>query len=150
MWSFPRQRGDAAARFRYSVARARSRAEAVPERAAATYSERGMKRIVAFGLIGAFVLSATGCSSQDALMKELLANLNACAEVIEKKEPKEKLQAALERTNTTADKINKLKLSKEDQEALFKKYEPELKKVTERLQEAQKTRKAEGTDDDLP
>ena len=109
-----------------------------------------MKRFAAFGLVGAFVLSAAGCSSQDALMKELLLNLNTCAEVIEKREPKEKLSAALERTNVTAEKIKKLKLSKEDEEALFKRYEPELKKVSDRLHEAQKTRKAEGTDDDLP
>jgi len=108
-----------------------------------------MKRIVVYGLIGAFALSAAGCSSQDALMKELLSQLNVLAEVIEKREPKEKFEAARERTVTTIEKINKLKLSKEDQEALFKRYEPELKKVAERIYEAQKMRKAEGTDDDL-
>ncbi|QJW96181.1 hypothetical protein [Frigoriglobus tundricola] len=109
-----------------------------------------MKRIVVYGLMSLFALSAAGCSGHDALMKELLMNLNVLAEVIEKHESKEKFDAAYERTTTTVEKINKLKLSKEDQEALFKRYEPELKKVAERIQEAQKTRKAEGTDDDLP
>ena len=109
-----------------------------------------MKRIVAFGLVGVLLLSATGCGSPDALMKELIVNLNLCAEVVEKKESKEKLQGAIERVNATADKLNKLKLSEGQREELFKRHEDELKKVAARLEEAQKNRKLEGTDDDIP
>jgi hypothetical protein len=109
-----------------------------------------MKRAVVFGLVGAALLFAPGCASQDALMKEFIANLNLCAEMIEKKEPKEKVLAAIDRTSATVDKINKLKLSKEQLDALIQKYENELKRVNGRLEAAQKARKLEGTDDDLP
>ncbi len=109
-----------------------------------------MKRIVAFGFVGVLLLSATGCGSPDALMKELIANLNLLAEVIEKKESKDKLQGAIERVNATADKINKLKLSDEQKAELFKKHDAELNKVKARLEEAQKNRKLEGTGDDIP
>ena len=110
-----------------------------------------MKRTVAFGLVAALLVSVTGCGGPDSLMKELIVNLNVCAEVIEKKESKEKLQAAIERANATAEKINKLKLSKEQQDALLAKHESDLKKVKDRLEAAQKARKLEGgPDDDLP
>ncbi len=110
-----------------------------------------MKRIVAFGLVAALLVSATGCGSPDSLMKELIVNLNVCAEVIEKKESREKFEAARERVNATAEKINKLKLSKEQQDALLAKHESDLKKVKDRLEAAQKARKLEGgPDDDLP
>jgi hypothetical protein len=109
-----------------------------------------MKRIVVFGFVGVLLLSATGCGSPDALMKELIANLNLLADVIEKKEPRDKLQGAIERVNATADKINKLKLSDEQKAELFKKHEAELNKVKSRLEEAQKKRALEGGADDIP
>jgi hypothetical protein len=109
-----------------------------------------MKRIVAFGLVCVLLLTATGCGSPDALMKELIANLNVLADVIEKKESKDKVQAAIERVNATADKINRLQLREEQRADLFKRHEDELKKVATRLEEAQKKRILEGADDDLP
>src|SRR5438067_9574648 len=66
-----------------------------------------MKRIVTFGVVGILLAAAPGCGGPDALMKELIANLNTYAEVIEKKESKEKQQAALERVRTTAEKFDK-------------------------------------------
>lgn len=109
-----------------------------------------MKRIVAFGLVSALLVSASGCSSPDSLMKELIANLNVCADIIEKKESPEKLRGAIERTRVTAEKIDKLKLTKEQQDALLTKHEADLKKVKDRLEAAQKARKLEGGADDLP
>jgi len=109
-----------------------------------------MKRVVVFGVVGAALLFATGCASQDALMKEFIANLNLCAELIEKKEPKEKILAAIDRTSATVEKINKAKLSKEQLDALFQKYDTELKRVNSRLEAAQKARKLEDADDGLP
>jgi hypothetical protein len=109
-----------------------------------------MKRIVAFGLVAVVLCSASGCGGQDALMRELIANLNLCADMIEKKEPKDRVEQAVERANNTAEKINKLKLSKEQQEDLFKRYDDELKKVVARLKEAQAKRKLEMGDDLRP
>lgn len=108
-----------------------------------------MKRIVAFSLTAVVLISASGCGSPDALMKELIANLNLCADMIERKEPKERVRQAIDRANNTAEKINKLKLSKEDQETLVKKHEDDLKKVAERLKAAQTKWKLE-VGDDLP
>ena len=70
-----------------------------------------MKRIVVFGVLTVVLVSVSGCGGAEALMKELLANLNTCADLIEKKESKEKILAAMERANLTAEKINKLKMS---------------------------------------
>jgi hypothetical protein len=106
-----------------------------------------MKRIVALGLVAVVLLSASGCGGPDALMRELITNLNQVAELIERKEPKERIQLALDRANNTAEKINKLKMNREDQDALFKKYDDELKKVAERLKAAQTKRKLEVGDD---
>jgi|GEM_PF-7001080 len=106
-----------------------------------------MKRIVAFGLMALVLPLLSGCGGPDLLMKELIANLNTCAELMEKKESKEKVLAAIERTNATAEKLNKLKLSKEEQEELFKRHDDELKKVAKRLDEAQKQWKLEGRED---
>lgn len=106
-----------------------------------------MKRIVAFGLVALVLASVSGCGGPDLQMKELIANLNTCAELMEKKEPREKVLAAIERANATAEKLNKLKLSKEEQEELFKRHDDDLKKVAKRLDEAQKQWKLEGRED---
>jgi hypothetical protein len=107
----------------------------------------GMKRIVALSLVAVVLVSASGCSGPDALVKELILNLNQVADLIEKKEPKERIRLALERANNTAEKINKLKLNKEEQDSLFKRHDEELKAVTERLKAAQAKRKLEVGDD---
>ncbi len=106
-----------------------------------------MKRIVVLGLVAVMLVPVSGCGGKDALMKELIANLTLCADLIEKKEPKEKVLAAMERANNTAEKLNKEKMSKEEQEALFKKYDSELKKLAERLEKAQKEWKLEGREE---
>ena len=73
-----------------------------------------MNRSAALGIVGALLLTATGCSGPDAVMREFVINLNALAESIEKKEPIARQQAASDRVRATIDKIDKLKLSEAD------------------------------------
>jgi hypothetical protein len=101
-----------------------------------------MKRIVAFGLVSVLLAPTTGCNSQDALMKEALANLNAYAETIEKKEPLDRQLAALERFRATAEKIDKLPPA--DKDKLRTQYEQQLKRVRERIDSAMKNQILEG------
>ncbi len=103
-----------------------------------------MKRIVVLGLLGVFLISATGCGGPDALVKEFIVHLNAYAETIEKKESKEKQQAAADRANATLEKINKLKLSDEEKAKLIQKHESDLKAATERVNKARKAQLQEG------
>ncbi len=106
-----------------------------------------MKRLVALGVVGVALLTATGCGGPDALMREFIANLNAYAETLEKKESREKQAAALERIKATAEKMDKLKLSKEEQDKLFAKHESDFKKAKERVEAAQKANLLEGGGD---
>jgi hypothetical protein len=101
-----------------------------------------MKRTVAFGLLAVLLGSASGCGGQDALIREALLNLNAYADTIERKEPPERQQAALERFRSTEEKINKLPADKK--ELLLKRYEPELNRVKERIDAALKNQILEG------
>ena len=101
-----------------------------------------MKRIVAFGLVGALLVSTTGCSGPDSLMREALAHLNAFAESIEKKEPLDRQLATLERVRVSEEKINKL--SSNQKEPLLKRYEPDLKRVKDRIDAALKAQVLEG------
>ncbi len=103
-----------------------------------------MKRFVAFGLVGVLLLCATGCGGPDALMKEFIVNLNVYAETLEKKESREKQAGALERIKTTIEKMDKLKLSKDEQDKLLAKYDAEFKRAKERIEAAQKTLVMEG------
>ncbi|MBM3979625.1 MAG: hypothetical protein FJ304_04960 [Planctomycetes bacterium] len=103
-----------------------------------------MKRIVAGAVVCAVLLCATGCGGPDSLIRELIVNLNAYAETVEKKEPPDKQLAARDRARATAEKIDKLKLSKEDQEKLLKKHEAALRKVFDRIQAAHKNQAMEG------
>ncbi|MDY3559383.1 hypothetical protein R5W23_000375 [Gemmata sp. JC673] len=109
-----------------------------------------MKRYAAYGAVGALLLCVTGCGGPDALMREFVANLNVYAETLEKREPKEKQQAALDRIKATTEKLDRLKLSKEDQDKLFTRYDAELKRVKERVEAAQKAVAMEGADADTP
>jgi hypothetical protein len=67
-----------------------------------------MRRIVAFGLVGVVLGSATGCGGPDALMREALVNLNAYADAIERKEPPDRQLASLDRFRATEEKLDKL------------------------------------------
>ena len=69
--------------------------------------------------------------------------------LIDRKESKDAILRAIDRANTTAEKINKLRLSKEEQGAVFQRHDAELKAVAERLKAAQTKWKLE-VGDDLP
>lgn len=103
-----------------------------------------MKRTVTRGVLGVVLACVSGCSGPDNLMRELIVNLNAYAETVEKKDPPDKQLAARDRARATAEKIDKLKLSKEDQDKLLKKHETALRKVFERIQAAHKNQAMEG------
>lgn len=108
-----------------------------------------MKRLVALGFVAVMLSFAAGCAGPDALVKELFLNLNQVADAIERKEPKDRILRAIDRANHTAEKINKLKLSKEEKDALLQKYDADMKAVTERLKAAQTKWKLE-VGEDLP
>jgi hypothetical protein len=101
-----------------------------------------MRRIVAFGLVGVVLGSATGCGGPDALMREALVNLNAYADAIERKEPPDRQLASLDRFRATEEKLDKLPADKKEQ--LLKRYEGELKRAKERLDAALKSQVLEG------
>jgi predicted PP-loop superfamily ATPase len=97
-----------------------------------------MKRVLAFAVVACFSFTATGCGGPDALMKEFLVHLNSYAEMLEKNESREKQLATLERVKATMERIDKLKLTTEQKDALLKKYEAEFAKVKDRIQAAEK------------
>jgi hypothetical protein len=108
-----------------------------------------MKRIVGLCLVAVVLAPASGCGGPDALVKELVFNLNQVADLIDRKESKDRVLRAVDRANATAEKINKMRLSKEEQDALFQRHDAELKAVAERLKAAQTKWKLE-VGDDLP
>lgn len=103
-----------------------------------------MKRFVAIGVVCVLLLSVTGCGSPDALMKEFIANLNGYAETLEKKESKERQSSALERIKNTTEKLDRAKLSKDEQDKMFAKYKDEFEKAKERVEKAQKALAMDG------
>lgn len=109
-----------------------------------------MRRAVAIGAVGALLLCAPGCGGPDALMKEFLTNVHVYAETLEKREPREKQAAALDRIRGTAEKMDRLKLGKDEQDKLLARYDGEIKRAKERVEAAQKTVAAEGGGADLP
>ncbi len=109
-----------------------------------------MKRFVALGIVGVLMFATTGCGGPDSLFKEYIANVNALADSIEKKESKEKIQAVADRMKATQDKIDKLKLSDSEKESLKKKYEKDLEAAMKRLLSAILKVGMEGGGDNLP
>lgn len=103
-----------------------------------------LKRFVVITGAAWVALAASGCSGPDTLMREFLANLHLCADLIERKAPREKIQRAIERANASAEKLNKEKLTPEQQADLFYRYDDQLQAVKKRLEEAQIKWKLEG------
>lgn len=95
-----------------------------------------MRRVLAFGLVGFVLASASGCGGADSLMKELISGLNDMAASIEKKEPPEKQQAIADRIKKTSEKLDKLKLSDDEKKKLVEKYKPQLEEAFGRLMKA--------------
>lgn len=103
-----------------------------------------MKRIVAFGLVGILLSSAAGCGGPDSQVERFVADLNAAADLMESDAPREKVERAISRANAAAERINKLKLSAGEQEALLARHDEELKAAVKRLADARSKWKGEG------
>ena len=101
-----------------------------------------MKRLVASGLVGVILASVAGCGGPDLAVKELIANANVYAETIEKKDPRERQDAAFERVRSSLDKFDKL--SKDEQERAVKRNESDLRRVKDRIDAALKNQALEG------
>jgi hypothetical protein len=101
-----------------------------------------MKRFVALGLVGAVLVSVAGCGGPDLVVKELIANANVYADTLEKKDPRERQEAAFERVRTSLEKFDKL--SKDEQERAVKRNEQDLRKVKDRIDAALKNQALEG------
>jgi phosphosulfolactate phosphohydrolase-like enzyme len=109
-----------------------------------------MKRFAVLGVVGVVVLAATGCGGPDSLMKEYIANLNGLSDAIEKKESKDRVQAAADRVKATQDKIDKLKLSEGERDGLKKKYQQDLEAAVKRVLAASLKAAMEGGTEGLP
>ena len=103
-----------------------------------------MKRFAALALIACALPALAGCSGPETVMKELVANINRWADVVDKGESVERQQAAADRVRNTLEKLDRMKITPEDREKLFAKYEDDLNKAGERLDEAMAKRVAAG------
>jgi hypothetical protein len=96
-----------------------------------------MKRFVAFGFVAVLMVSAPGCGGgADSLIKESISDMNDLSAALEKKESPEKIKAAAAKLKATTEKLKDLKLPKEEEEKLQKKYETDVKAAAERMMKA--------------
>lgn len=93
-----------------------------------------MARVLTVGLVGLFLLTATGCgNSPDGLVKSLITDMNRLADSMEKGEPEDKQKAIAERLKATGEKLEKLNLTAEQKKALQDKHKDEMEKALGRL-----------------
>ena len=87
-----------------------------------------MKRALVYGFVALLLVPATGCKGNDpeSLIKQQIADMNALADALEKKESPEKIKAAAEKLKATSDKLNALKLPEDQQKKLLEKYGQDL------------------------
>jgi hypothetical protein len=97
-----------------------------------------MKRLVAVGLTAILAVSMAGCGARtgDDAARDTLDLANELATALEKRESPNKIAAIVQRMRAGRDRDKDLKLSKEEREALKKKYEPELKAAQARINKA--------------
>jgi hypothetical protein len=69
----------------------------------------------------------------EALIKQVIAELKTLGAAIENKDPAEKIKAAAQKLKGTTDKLKALKLPKDEDERLKKKYEKEIQDATAAL-----------------
>lgn len=101
-----------------------------------------MKRFVALGVVGLVLVWVAGCGGPDLAVKELIANANVYADTIEKKDPRDRQAAALERVRASLEKFEKL--SADERERAIKKNESDLRKARDRIDAALKNQALEG------
>jgi hypothetical protein len=97
-----------------------------------------MKRLVAFAFVAMLAVSMTGCGGMkgEDVMKDTINITNELAAALEKKEPADKIKAIADKMKAVADKAKDLKLTKDEEEALKKKYEGDMKAAQERMMKA--------------
>jgi hypothetical protein len=87
-----------------------------------------MKRALVCGFVALLLIPAAGCKGNDpeSLIKQQIADMNALADALEKKESPEKLKAAAEKLKATSEKFKNLKLPEDQSKKLLEKYGGEL------------------------
>src|SRR5262245_17155646 len=92
-----------------------------------------------FGLLAAAALfAAAGCGGgPDGVLKEMIVDMNAFAEAIEKKEPTDKVDALRKKYEATAQKWSDLKLSEDEATRVMDRHKEEYAKALMRLGAAQ-------------
>jgi hypothetical protein len=75
-------------------------------------------------------------SDPEALLKEMLTQLTALATALEEKEPAEKIKAAFQKMKAAGDKLDALKLTRDEKTKLETKYKKELDDAVSRLLKA--------------
>lgn len=96
-----------------------------------------MKPVYKFLVAISLPLTLSGCGdTPDGLMEQTLAEMNAMADGLEAGKTEEEMKPVKERIDAIAKKMEALDLSDSEKEALRKKYEPEIKKVAQRMMQA--------------
>jgi hypothetical protein len=95
-----------------------------------------MRRVLALGLIGIVLATASGCGSPDGVVRDVVTGMNKLSEAIEKGESKERQEELARKIRDGFAKFDKLKLTEEQKKALFDKYADEMGKATLRLKAA--------------
>ena len=98
-----------------------------------------MRRVLALGLIGVVLATASGCGGQDGVMRDTVAGMNRLSESIEKGEPEARQKELSQKVKDGFEKFEKLRLSEEQKKALFEKYTDEIEKAATRLDKALKS-----------
>lgn len=94
-----------------------------------------MTRRAAFLLAALLALAGAGCETDDPepTIKEAIADTNALAVAIERKESAETIKAAGEKLNATMGKLGRLRVSREKDAVMKRKYERDLVDAGTRL-----------------
>jgi hypothetical protein len=92
-----------------------------------------MKKASRWGVAFVVLMAVSGCgSSADSLMKDMIADMNALADLLEKGD-EARINDAKKRLEETGKKLDALKLSEEDKKKLQEKYKPEMEKAASRM-----------------
>ena len=95
-----------------------------------------MRRVLALGLIGVVLATASGCSGPDGLMRDTIASMNRLSESIERGEPEARQKELSQQVKDRFEKFERLKLGEEQKKALFDKYADEIETASKRLGKA--------------
>lgn len=95
-----------------------------------------MRRVLALGLIGVVLATASGCGGPDTLMRDVVNDMNRLSESIEKGEPEARQKELSQQVKDGFEKFEKMKLNEEQKKALFDKYSDDMTKSALRLKKA--------------